>query len=123
MSRIRNYCFTSHVGPIEYKENMAYLIQGDEVGKETEKEHVQGFVIFKNARTLTAVIKEFKGVHWEICKGSIEENIAYCSKEGSFKEEGVRPVGKGTRTDKIKLGQLVKQGLSDKEIILYKPRS
>jgi len=119
MSKVRNYCFTSHVGKIEFKSNMVYLIQGEEVGDETGKEHIQGFVIFKSQRAIGGVIKEFKGVHWEICAGSIDDNIKYCSKEGKFTEWGVRPKGQGTRTDVKRLGDLVKGGLSDREIIEF----
>lgn len=95
---------------------MKYMIQGEEVGA-GGKEHVQGFVIFKNARALSGVIKEFKGVHWEICKGSIDDNITYCKKEGKWAEEGEVPAGQGTRTDVLKVGEMVVFGMTDEEII------
>lgn len=116
MSRVRNYCFTSHVGKVAFTSGMKYLLQGDEVGA-GGKEHVQGFVIFRNPRALTGVIKEFKGVHWEICNGSIEQNVAYCKKEGRWTEEGEVPVGAGTRTDLLKVGDMVARGMTDEEII------
>ena len=105
MSRVRNFCFTSHVGPIEFSDDMSYLIQGKEVGKETNKEHIQGFVIFKNPRMLSGVIKKYKGVHWEICNGSTVQNMEYCKKEGNFTEWGVAPKAQGARTDIVKLGE------------------
>jgi hypothetical protein len=116
MSRVRNFCFTSHVGPIEFSDDMTYLIQGEEIGKETNKEHIQGFVIFKNPRMLSGVIKKYKGVHWEVCKGTPLENVEYCKKEGKFTEWGTAPKAQGARTDVVKLGELVKKGLSDREI-------
>jgi len=119
MSRVRNFCFTSHVGKIEFSDDMTYLIQGDEVGSETGKDHVQGFVMFKNPRMLSGVIKKYKGVHWEVCKGTPAQNVEYCKKEGKFVEFGVAPKGQGERTDITKLGDLVKEGKSDREIIEF----
>lgn len=47
----------------------------------TNKMHVQGFVVFKTNKRLSAVKREFHPTaHWEIMKGSIEQNVAYTSK-------------------------------------------
>ena len=54
-----------------------YVI-GDEVG-ESGTPHLQGYVEFKS-KCRPIGLFEFKP-HWEKCKGSRDENIAYCSKE------------------------------------------
>nr|WAE42962.1 MAG: replication associated protein [Cressdnaviricota sp.] len=116
MSRVRNYCFTSHVGKIQWTEAMQYLVQGEEVG-EGGKEHIQGFVVFRNKRAIGGVIKEFKGVHWEVCLGTPLQNMEYCKKEGRWEEQGQAPVGAGKRTDCTNLVRCVMSGLTDKEIL------
>lgn len=45
-------------------------------------QHPVRFVTMKNA---------YPKVHWEPANGSIEQNITYCSKEGSFEEKGTKP--------------------------------
>ena len=57
-------------------------IIGEEVGEEGTP-HLQGFIIFKKkSRPMGLLPKE---VHWEKCKGTIEDNIKYCSKDGKYK--------------------------------------
>lgn len=116
-SKQRNYCFTSYQGKIEYKENMTYLIQGIEICPTTGKEHIQGFVIFKNPRVINGIIKEFPGIHWEICKGTIEDNYNYCSKDKNFTEEGTKPKGKGHRSDIDNITSDIKLGMTNAEIL------
>lgn len=36
-------------------------------------------------------MKKFKGVHLEVARGTPEQNITYCSKDGAFTEKGKRP--------------------------------
>lgn len=53
---------------------------GSEVG-ESGTPHLQGYIEFKKkARPMGHF--DIKTIHWEKCKGSKEDNIAYCSKEG-----------------------------------------
>lgn len=73
-----------------------YVILGIETCPTTSRQHIQGFVIFNNARYFDAVrtldlFLEYH-VHVEIAKGSPTQNFDYCSKEGNFKEVGARPV-------------------------------
>lgn len=121
--RTRNFCFTSHVGKIEFKENMRYLVMGEEIGGETEKEHIQGFVIFNNPRVMTGIIEEFPGVHWEIIKGTPKQNEVYCKKDGKWEEFGTPPKKKGERTDLIKIGKMVRDGMSDRDILTHEDDS
>jgi len=57
--KFRNFCFTSYQGKIEYNsKNMKYLLQGIEICPNTNREHIQGFVIYKNPRTIGGILKE-----------------------------------------------------------------
>ncbi|GIX87261.1 ATP-dependent helicase Rep [Caerostris extrusa] len=61
-----------------------------EIG-ENNTPHVQGFVCFTERRSLQQV-KQLHGTsHWETMKGSIKQNIEYCSK----RETSIRPTGTG----------------------------
>ena len=51
-----------------------------ELGKSGETPHIQGFVIFKKKlRPLSLKLR--KEIHWEKMKGTLLQNIVYCSKE------------------------------------------
>lgn len=69
----------------------SYIIYGNEVGLEGTP-HLQGYVCFKNRQRLSAVKKLFPRAHLEIKRGSVQEAIDYCKKDGDFVEEGLPPV-------------------------------
>jgi len=59
-----------------------YMIYGREVCPTTGKDHLQGFVAFKSNKRFKAVKTLFpKGTHLEKIVGSVQQNIAYCSKD------------------------------------------
>lgn len=90
MSRNRSWQFTFN----NYKEEnvnflkalegkVKYIIFGKELGDKKKTPHLQGYVVLRNAKTLTAC-KKFLGsktIHLEIVKGTPKQNIDYCSKE------------------------------------------
>jgi len=94
----RNWCFTlnnysdSELDDIANWDNN-YTIFGQEVGKENTP-HLQGFTIFKKPQRLTAVKKVNARAHWEGAKGSWEQNVAYCSKDGIITEYGTKPMSR-----------------------------
>jgi len=102
MSRSRNYCFTLH----DYSEEeylalldlgeddsrVRYVIIGKETCPTTKKLHLQGFIVFFQAKTLSALKKINARAHWESCKGSPSQNKTYCSKEGVWEERGELPM-------------------------------
>lgn len=111
-SRVRNWCWTWNNPVVDYSakenldhilrtcKNVAYMIGGMEIAPTTQRKHMQGYVIYKNAVGLPGIKKQFPDeVHFEMAKGDAAANIAYCSKDGDFAEHGDRPVGQGTRTD------------------------
>lgn len=67
-----------------------YQVIGNEVGKEGTP-HLQGYVIFKKPYYLTGVKKLLQKAHWEVAKGTPEQNRTYCTKDGNFVEKGDLP--------------------------------
>jgi len=95
MSRSRNFCFTlnnytedvyQHLLSIDCK----YVVIGKEVG-DSGTPHLQGFMSFKDARTLSTLKKINAHAHWEVCKGLPSQNRTYCIKDGVFEEVGTCP--------------------------------
>lgn len=93
MSRSRAFCFTHNnyeTTQLEDSLECLYIIYGKETG-ESGTPHLQGFVYFKSAKTLSAVIKLMKPLHVEKAI-TIEEAIEYCKKDGDFTERGEPPM-------------------------------
>jgi len=96
-TRARSYVFTLN-NPIfsdyslmdKLADVAKYLIFGVEVG-EQGTEHFQGYVQFKAPRAFSTVKSLIPRAHIEVAKGSAEDNIKYCSKEGFQLEYGERP--------------------------------
>lgn len=89
MSVSRNFTFTHNNYPntiLQDGIDCKYIIYGKEVG-ESGTPHLQGFISFKNATTLSSVIKKLPGCHIEIAIAP-EAAIEYCKKEGDFTERG-----------------------------------
>lgn len=96
MERSRNFCFTLNNYTQEDVERVKdwecnYLIFGKEKGEEGTP-HLQGYVSFKNAKTITALKKVDPRAHWEIARGSPKQAAEYCEKEGEVFEKGTRPL-------------------------------
>lgn len=92
MSRSRNFCFTTNNydgTSFEDTVECAYIIYGKEVA-ETGTPHLQGFISFRNAKSLSAVIKLMKPRHVEAAV-TITAAIEYCMKEGDYTERGTKP--------------------------------
>lgn len=96
MSRTKKWCFTLNNYTAEDCQKIEaieceYLIYGKEVGDQGTH-HLQGFIYFTNRKTFNTV-KKLLGdkCHIEAAKGSIKENIAYCSKDGDVFIKGVEP--------------------------------
>lgn len=49
----------------------------------TKRHHYQGFSTFKSPVAFAGIMKVFPGIHLEVCKGTVADNLAYCSKEES----------------------------------------
>jgi len=80
---------------------------GDEVG-EKGTPHKQGYLYCTNAVSFNTVRLWFLGqAHVEKAKGSVEQNITYCSKDGKFEEYGSRPLSQKEKSEKG--GQAMKE--------------
>ena len=79
--------------PTGLHSKMKYLCFGKEVGKENNTPHLQGYVVFKNAHWKPhQYFLEHGHGHFEITRGTPQQNIEYCSKDGQFTEFGTRPM-------------------------------
>lgn len=65
------------------KWDVQYLLFSHEVGN-SGTPHIQGWVQFKKNMRLTACKKVHKTAHWELCRGSIQQNEKYCRKDGNI---------------------------------------
>lgn len=98
-SKSRNWCFTLNnytdrdyeVASCMDKEKMKFLVVGKEVGDQGTP-HLQGYVVWTSPRALTFCKNWLKKAHFEIARGSYEENQDYCSKGGDFVIYGERPM-------------------------------
>jgi len=95
VKRARRYCFTlNNYTSIEYdaictwmEDITHYSLVGKEVGA-SGTPHLQGYMNFKNARTVSSV-RSLSGLARAAifyCRGTETQNIKYCKKEGDFKE-------------------------------------
>lgn len=93
---------------------MKYMIYGAEKAPTTGQDHWQGFVVFNNPATMQQCksrIWHEATAHVEQMKGTAEQCIAYCKKDGEFEEHGEAPgKGQGKRTDLIKARDLIQDG-------------
>jgi len=99
-NRSRNYTFTLNNYTQEHLTTLENLVEhkhvkgifyGKEIG-ESGTPHLQGFICFVILKSLKQCIKAIPGAHVEIMKGSIDSNIAYCSKDNDFVTLGALPV-------------------------------
>lgn len=100
LKKRRDYCFTVNNPTEEDKDELKllgdskqcrYIIVGREVGEEGT-EHLQGYVYFHNPVPFSTVKRFISRAHIEPCKGTSEENISYCSKDGDYLERGEKPI-------------------------------
>ena len=77
--------------PTALPSNARYLCFGREVSSAGTK-HLQGYVVFKYAvKQPSRFFQNCGGGNFEVAKGSADENVEYCSKEGDFVQYGDRP--------------------------------
>lgn len=67
-----------------------YLLAGFEVG-DSGTPHIQGYVYFKDAKSLDKLKKLLPRAHVEVAKGSPWHNFVYCSEDGDYYEAGEYP--------------------------------
>lgn len=89
-NRSRRWCFTVNNPSDEDRLSLTAVIAtcqryiyGNEVGDQGTP-HIQGYLEFKNQKTLGPLKSLLPRAHWEKAKGTPEQNWDYCSKEGDF---------------------------------------
>lgn len=62
-----------------------YYIIGKEIGDEKKTPHLQGYVDFTGKQVYFTTLKKLNAkMHFESAKGTRDDNVKYCSKEGDF---------------------------------------
>lgn len=122
-NKSRKWSITFWAKPVFDEKQMKYMVIGRELCPKTGREHWQGFVYWHNAKSFDQVQKYLaKRVSARIVpsNGSIDENIAYCTKDEDYEEFGERPA-QGQRKDLESLAKDISEGLTVDEIILERP--
>ncbi|AXH74167.1 MAG: putative viral replication protein [Cressdnaviricota sp.] len=104
--RYRGYCFTINNPTQEdieklKKAHFKYIIYGREIG-ESGTLHLQGYIHYINLVDLRRVKLDMPRAHIEVRKGTLEEAITYCKKDGLFEEHGTKPL---TPSEKGQMGK------------------
>ena len=91
----RGWCFTINNYTEEDRDGLrslecVYIVYGYERG-DNGTPHFQGYVHFQHQKTLSAVKKIMPRAHLEPRKGSVDQAVEYCKKEGDFEERGEKP--------------------------------
>lgn len=101
-----------------------YAISCEEVG-ESGTRHIHAFVVYKNAIELGSLKRLFPRAHFETCKGSINDNVDYISKDdASPYEVGEKPlvVSEWNEDVSSEVVALILAGLGPIEILKEYPR-
>lgn len=95
----------------------SYYLAGFEVCPRTGRPHIQGYVEWKNGKTLSATRTALglPAPHLEAARGTAAQNQTYCKKEGDFAEFG-EASRQGARTDLDEVRLALDNGASLKEI-------
>lgn len=75
------------------REASKYIIAGKEVGEEGTP-HIQGYVYFVNKKSLAQLKKLLVRAHFEPQRGTAEQALEYCKKDGEYVEFGEPPMSK-----------------------------
>jgi len=130
MAKATRFCFTKNnytdleveILKSDLTQHFKYWCFGKEIG-ESGTPHLQGYFEFENGSKLRISAAHTRmdrvgvlGTHIEIAKGTAQQNITYCSKDGDFFEGGKRPKGQGNRSDLDAVSEMAGEGASITEI-------
>lgn len=104
MARKVAFCFTLNNYTAEDELALSvldckYLVYGHEVAPTTGTPHLQGYIVFKDAHTLSSLRSIGLGISWTVnTRGDADVNYLYCTKEGvDIVERGRRPVSQAKK--------------------------
>ncbi len=84
-----------------------YAVVGKEIGEQNNTQHLQGFVHFRGRKTLVALKKNIGNAHFEVARGSDEDNQNYCRKgEDLLVEVGTPAPKHGTNVSYLVASEL-----------------
>jgi len=128
MTRCRRWVVTAWSDPNGYSCLLPrYSCIGEEVCPETQTVHWQGYLEFEKAMTLSSIKAKIKGVTehipgsnvkpswWAPARGTAEQNLTYCSKDGKVVVKG-KLVAKGQRSDLIEIQEKIVAGEKLEEV-------
>ena len=83
--RSRGYCFTWNNYPGDYRSKLdalpaRYVVAGEELAPETGTPHLQGYVVWRDSKSLTACVALLPGCHITPARGTHGQNDRYCRK-------------------------------------------
>lgn len=95
MATSKRWCYTLNNWTQEeydflFQVDCVYHVIGQEMG-DSGTPHLQGFIIFKGAKRLSAMKKLNSRAHFEPARGTTDQAADYCQKDGKFVEIGTRP--------------------------------
>lgn len=121
---------------LERYKSLVYWCMCDETG-ESGTYHTHIFLCFTDAQRFSTLKNLFPSAHFEVAKGTCAENREYITKSGrwektakaetnhsdTFEEFGNMPIERqGSRNDLTDLYDMIKQGLSNFEILEIAPK-
>lgn len=137
-ARTRDFCLTEHDTDLFHKYGLyqlrddtsngkvKYFVAGNEICPTTGKKHIQLYIYWANARTFSAVKKEFPNAHIEArSQNSTPEQAAdYCKKEGDWTEAGELPVDKRGKVNEWKdIVTAIQNGMTLQDLTLTYPEA
>ncbi len=117
--------------------SVIYYCMADEIG-ENQTYHTHVFLCGRSGIRFSTLKKQFEGAHFEMAKGTAEQNMQYVSKtgkwlndrkretcvDGTFEEYGEMPIERqGKRNDLDDLYGMIKDGLTNYEIMEQMPEA
>lgn len=121
----RNVCFTLNNYSEEEEKDIqsldcGYLVYGYEIG-ENGTPHLQGYIEFRGSKRWTTLKNLNKRIHWESRRGSSQQAINYCKKDGKYFEKG-EPSRQGERRDLEELkNDIIEEKTTVDEITINTP--
>lgn len=116
--------------------SVIYYCMADEIGLEDNTPHTHIYIHCKNAMRFSTIKNSFPSAHIDMARGTAQNNKDYVNKsgkwekdkknetrvDGTFEEYGEFPVERqGTRNDLTDLYAMIKENLSDFEILEQGP--
>lgn len=130
--KYRAYVFTSFAeNPPDFNEDMKYLLYAPETCPTTNRKHWQGYVYWKNQKSIKASNKCLDKIWCKPAKGDTSSQEAYIKgpytkndktkpANPDFKEFGIKPE-QGKRTDLNALKEEIIEGLTVDQIVMDNP--